>query len=259
MDGDVQRYLADLLDAARGVLGDNLVAAYAGGSLGLGDYRPGRSDVDVALVCAAPVTIERKRQLVSRLRHEAVPCPARGLELVLYRRTVAESGTPEPGFEVELNTGPRMAFRATYDGNDRPAADGRFWYGLDRSILRQSGHRLLGPPPAEVFTEPAQLRALLIDALTWWLARPTPAGDEPAPGAEEAVLGACRSLVRFRHAVWLSKVAAGRRLLDDGPSPVIERSVQARDGGTPPTGPEARALQHRVRDEIAAAPASDLP
>ena len=73
---------------------------------------------------------------------------------------------------------------------------------------------------------PADLRALLVEALTWWLALPTPAGDEPAPGAEDAVLGACRSLVKVRHGVWLSKVAAGRRLADAGVDrPYLDRTI----------------------------------
>ena len=254
MDSDVQRYLADLIDAARDVLGDNLIAAYAAGSVAMDAYQADRSDVDVVLICEDPLPLEQKRRLVSTLRHEVLPCPARGLELVVYQRTVAQSGTPEPGFEVELNTGSRMPFRVTYGGDDRPAADGRFWYALDRSILHQSGHRLFGPPAADMFTDlsPAQVRALLIDALTWWLAQPMPAGDGPVSGSEDAVLGACRSLVKFRYGVWLSKIAAGRRLLDDCPSPLIDRCIQARHGGAPPTGSEARAFQLQVLNEISA-------
>ncbi|WBB68559.1 nucleotidyltransferase domain-containing protein [Micromonospora sp. WMMD812] len=254
MDSDVRRYLADLVAVARTVLGDDLVGAYAAGSVGLGAYQPGRSDVDVALVCADRLPAGAKRDLVAGLRHEALPCPARGLELVVYRRSVAASGTPEPGFEVELNTGAGMAFRATYAPGDRPAADGLFWYALDRSILHQSGYALLGPSAAEVFADvaPADLRRLLVDALSWWLALPTPQGDEPAAGAEDAVLGACRSLVRFRHGPWLAKTAAGQRLLDEGHagSTVIGRSIAARRGGPPPSGPQARAFQQQVLDEI---------
>ncbi len=254
MDG-VRRYLADLVAAARGVLGDDLVGAYAAGSLALAAYVPGRSDVDVALVSAGALDLDRKRALVARLRHEALPCPARGLELVAYRRDVAASGTPEPGYEVELNGGARMPFLATYDPADRPAADGRFWYGLDRSILHQSGRVLLGPPAPQVFADltPADLRRLLVDALTWWMAVPTPAGDEPAPGAEDAVLGACRSLVRVRDGVWLSKAAAGERLVaaGDPAAPLLTQALVARRGGTPPSGPAARAFQARVRAEIA--------
>ncbi|MFG3558852.1 nucleotidyltransferase domain-containing protein [Micromonospora sp. NPDC047557] len=255
MDSALRRYLDDLVDTARDVLGGDLVGAYAAGSVGLGAYQAGRSDVDVALVCAGPLTEAVKRTLVARLRHEALPCPARGLELVVYQRAVAAAGSPEPGFEVELNTGRAMPFRSTLDPTDRPSADGRFWYGLDRSILHQSGAALLGPPAAEVFADltPADLRRLLIEALTWWLALPTPPGDRPAPGAEDAVLGACRSLVRHRDGEWLSKVAAGRRLVDTGdPAEVIPLAIAARHGGPPPTGAQARAFQERVRAEVAA-------
>ncbi|MFG1649515.1 nucleotidyltransferase domain-containing protein [Micromonospora sp. NPDC049275] len=254
MDSALRRYLDDLVDTARDVLGGDLVGAYAAGSVGLGAYQAGRSDVDVALVCAGPLTEAAKVALVARLRHEALPCPARGLELVVYRRAVAAAGSPEPGFEVELNTGQAMPFRRTLDPADRPPSDGRFWYALDRSILHQSGLALAGPPAGEVFADltPADRRRLLIEALTWWLALPTPPGERPAPGAEDAVLGACRSLVCHRDGVWLSKVAAGRRLVDTGdPAEVIRRAIAARHGGPPPTGTQARAFQERVRAEIA--------
>ncbi|MFG2054421.1 nucleotidyltransferase domain-containing protein [Micromonospora sp. NPDC048930] len=255
MDEEVRDYLAALVDTARAVLGDDLVGAYAAGSVGLGAYQPGRSDVDVALVVDRPVAGPAKRALVARLRHESLRCPARGLELVVYRREVAASGTPDPGFEVELNTGATMPFRATYDPADRPAADGRFWYALDRSILRQSGLALLGPPASEVFADPApaDLRRLLVTALDWWLALPTPEGDAPAPGTEDAVLGACRSLVRARTGTWLGKVDAGRWLVERGwHADLIGRAVAARRGGPAPSGPEARAFQRWVRAEVAA-------
>jgi hypothetical protein len=112
--------------------------------------------------------------------------------LVLYRQQTARCGTARPGFELELNSGPKMAFRATYSAEERPAADGMIWYALDRSILRQSGVALLGPAAKDMFAEiaPPDLRQLLIDALSWWLERPAAIGNQPAPGAEDAVLGA---------------------------------------------------------------------
>ena len=262
MDSTLERYLKELVEAARDALGDNLSAAYAAGSVGLGAYEPGRSDVDVALVCEDAVELPLKDALVDRLRHEALPCPARGLELVLYRRAVVQTGTLEPGFELELNTGAGMDFRATYAGDERPVADGRFWYALDRSILHQSGYVIVGPPASEMFADlsATDIRALMVDALRWWLALPTPSGDEPAPGADDAVLGACRSLVRFRHGVWLSKGAAGRRLRDAGTaSGLVERCLRARLDGPPPSGREARAFQQQVLDEILASPQIERP
>ncbi|MEU1889044.1 nucleotidyltransferase domain-containing protein [Micromonospora sp. WMMD987] len=255
MDPVVRRYLADLLTVVRDVLGPDLVGVYAAGSVALDAYQPGRSDVDVAVVCRDTLPRRTREDLVARLRHEALPCPARGLELVAYARTVAGSGTPEPGFEVELNTGPRMPFRATFAPGDRPAADGRFWYGLDRSILHQRGRTLTGPPAGEVFGElsPGDVRDLLVAALRWWLERSAPPGDGTVPATVDAVLGACRALVRVHDGDWLSKVAAGRRIIALGRDPeLVRRCVDARAGGPPPDGTAARAFQQRVLDEIAA-------
>ena len=173
--------------------------------------------------------------------------PARGLELVVYTQDAAASGTPDPAFEVELNTGSGMSFRATYDPADRPAADGLFWYALDRSILAGTHGSLLGPPADAAFADvsDADLRALLVDALSWWLRLP----GEPV----DAVLGACRSLVRVRDGRWLPKVAAAQRLLETGyqPADVLTAAIAARLGtGSPPTGSAARAVQRAVRSEI---------
>jgi hypothetical protein len=249
VDADVARYLDDLTGAARAVLGDGLTGVYAAGSVALDAYTPGRSDVDVALVCAAPLPLETRHALVAALRHETLRCPARGLELVVYTRAAARSGTPEPAFEVELNTGARMDFRATYAPADRPAADGRFWYALDRSILHQSGLARHGEPAGDAFGEiaPHDLRVLLAEALAWWLAL-------PGPASEDAVLGACRSLSRLRHGRWLDKTAAGRRIIaDDGdPGGLIARCIAARAGGPPPGGDEARAFQRRALAEVRA-------
>lgn len=190
---------------------------------------------------------EVKHALVDALRHESLAVPARGLELVVYTRAAAASGTADPAFEVELNTGPGMAFRATYDPADRPAADGLFWYALDRSILAGTHRSLLGPPADGVFADvsDADLRGLLVDALTWWLRLP---GDPV-----DAVLGACRSLVRVRDGRWLHKVAAAERLLETGyqPADVLTAAIAARLGtGSPPTGSAARAVQRAMRSEI---------
>jgi predicted nucleotidyltransferase len=203
----VERYLRALVDEARTVLGEELAGVYAAGSVALDAFQPGRSDIDIALVCRSELPALSKDQLVQRLRHEVLECPARGLELVVYRREVAMSGTAEPGFELELNTGACMDFRVTLQPEDRPVEDGLFWYGVDRSILHQSGLPLLGPPASETFADlaPGDLRDLLVTSLRWWIALPTLSDDHPAPGAEDAVLGACRAPVRHRSQRWLPK------------------------------------------------------
>ena len=250
----VGRYLQDLTDVARGVLGGDLVGVYAAGSLALDAFDPARSDIDVAVVSCDALETADKRTLVQSLRHEVFPCPARGLELVAYRRDVAGSGRPDAAFEVELNTGPDMEFRATERPEDRPEEDGSFWYGLDRDILHAHGAAISGPPAAEVFAGLAadDVRALLLDSLAWWRRR-TPPHRTPTPGAEEAVLGACRALVRHRSGTWVAKVESARRLLsdDDAPTDLLRQSIRARAGGPPPSGSDARAFQEQVRLELA--------
>lgn len=100
---------------------------------------------------------------------------------MVYTVATAQSGTAKPGFELELNDGPAMAFRQSFQPADRPAADGMFWYGLDRSILHQSGRVLAGPPTSDAFAElpPDELRSLLIDSLHWWMALPGQADVRP--------------------------------------------------------------------------------
>ncbi|MEU4690462.1 nucleotidyltransferase domain-containing protein [Actinoplanes sp. NPDC023714] len=256
MSEEINGYLTAVSDTARAVLAGNFVGAYAAGSLALDAFQPGRSDVDIALLCRDPLSDAVKRELIARLRHSALPCPARGLELVVYTEAVARSGTREPGFELELNDGPAMDFRQTLRPADRPAADGAFWYGLDRSILHQSGRALAGPPAAEAFADLSaqDVRSLLIDSLHWWMALPTPANDDPAAGADDAVLGACRALVRCRDGIWLSKIDAGRHLISTGyqPTEVIEQSIAARSGEPSPSGPQSRAFQRGVLEEISA-------
>ncbi len=242
-DSDVEPYLEAVVEAAREVLGTDFVGAYAAGSLALDAFHPGRSDIDIALLCRNPLREAVKRELIARLRHNALPCPARGLELVVYTVATAHSGTGKPGFELELNDGPDMAFRQTFRPADRPAADGTFWYGLDRSVLHQSGRVLAGPPASEAFAElpPDELRSLLTDSLHWWMALSGQSDDRSAAGADDAVLGACRALVRYRYGRWLSKVDAGRRILGAGdqPTEAIEQSIAARCGG-----PHPRAGKH---------------
>lgn len=201
----MEAYLTAVVDEARAVLGDNLVGAYVGGSIALDGFLPGESDVDLALVVRDPLTDLVKHALVSRLRHEALPCPARGLELVVYRADVAASGTTAPAFELELNSGRGIEFRSTYRPEDRPHEDGSFWYALDRSVLREHGVALSGPPAWEVFGEVPDLHLLLTESVRWHLTH------APLDG----VLAAHRALARMRTGRWVSKVEVARQVLED--------------------------------------------
>lgn len=106
-------YLAALPGGLRELLGVDLVGVYLGGSLALGGYDPARSDVDVAVVCRGPVSDRTKREIAAALRHDSLPCPARGLELVVYPESTVRRATRDAGYVLNLNTGRSMPFHVS--------------------------------------------------------------------------------------------------------------------------------------------------
>ena len=201
----VDDYLAELARRMQAVLGDDLVAVYAGGSYALGAYEQGRSDIDVTAVVADALDTATKDELVEALRHEALPCPARGLELVVYPLATARSGTGEPGFELNLNTGEGMDFRVDHEPGDIED----FWFAIDRSILREHGKPLLGPPPAELFSPIPRdtIATLLAESMRWHR------GDD----STDAVLNTARSQHFLDTGHWISKQEARMRLDEAAP------------------------------------------
>jgi hypothetical protein len=223
-------YLKELARRARAVLGDELVGVYAGGSIALDAYREGRSDADVAVVVRSPPTRAAKDAIVAALRHESLPCPARGLELVVYRLGASE-------FELNLNTGERMPFRVDYEPD--PAES--HWFAIDRAILRGRGVPILGPPPEEVFDAlpREELLPIVAQSLRWHL------GGEAQP--DDAVLNACRSLRYARTGEWTSKTDAARWALEHVDDTDIVRSAL---GGAPIDSGRAAAFVSHVLERL---------
>ena len=216
-------YLDELVVRLHAILGGNLVGVYAGGSWALGGYEPPGSDLDVAVVVHQPLSGEATERMVTSLRHEAFPCPARGLELVLYTKESAASATPEPGFELNLNTGAGLTFRADRE----PQPGERHWFAIDRSVLAQHGLPLFGPPAAEVFSPvaPEDLRPVLADVLRWYL--------REAPEGEDAVLNAGRSVRFMRDGIWEPKPALRTWAVEQQGTheEILSRAIAELEGG----------------------------
>jgi hypothetical protein len=229
-----ERYLSELVALTRGVLGDRLVGAYVGGSYALGAYERGRSDLDVALVVPGRLGPAEQDALVGALRHESLPCPARGLELVVYTDEAAASPAVAADFELNLNTGAGMRFRA--DAEPDPAEE--HWFAIDRAILRDHALALAGPPPAEVFglIPRARLLPVLAEAIRWY------AEGEDAE-ADDTVLNAARALCYAETGTWASKPEAGAWALAHAPGGgVVAAALAARAGGAPVDLAAARAF-----------------
>ena len=201
----VAEYHRELTERLRAILGDRLVGVYASGSFGLDDFDGHRSDLDVFAVCRGAVTKDEKHAIVAQLREEALPCPARGLEFVLYPEASARVASDEAGFVLNLNTGPQIGFRV----DEEPGAVERHWFPIDRAIVRTSGVALAGPEPRQLFSPipRALLLPVVCEALDWHRV-PGNCGDD------DAVLNACRSLRWLREDVWSSKSDAGAWALE---------------------------------------------
>ena len=204
-------YLDQLVARLHIALGEDLVGVYAGGSLALGGYAERRSDVDVAAVTRRALSEGNKGEIVASVRHESLPCPARGVELVVYTANAVGTPTPEAGYELNLNTGREMRFHVSYAPGDGQA---EHWYGIDRAVVREHGRALLGPPAARLFAAAPRsiLLALLAESVRW---------HEQAGAArdDDAVLNACRALRFAAEGRWSSKQDAGdwaRERLADG-------------------------------------------
>ena len=232
-------YLAELVDRLRAVAGERLVGAWLVGSAALGDFDPARSDLDVQAVTAERLSRVERRLIVETASHEALPCPVRGLELVLYAR----EELMVPAYELNLNTGPRMERRVSYDAGEEP----RFWFVLDLAISREHGIPLAGPPSRDVIPELPRATVLeaLREALTWYAGE---GGDEA-----QTVLAACRAWAWASDGVWRSKGEAADwargRMADPDP---VDRALAHRDDPAAPP-PSAREREALVSCALAAA------
>jgi hypothetical protein len=216
-------YLDELVLRLQGILGGKLVGVYAGGSWALGGYEPPGSDLDVAVVVKEPLAEDTAERIVASLRHEAFPCPARGLELVVYTQESAASPTTKAGFELNLNTGAGLTFRADRE----PQPGERHWFAIDRSVLAEHGVALFGPPPADAVApvDRDDLRPLLADVLRWY--------QREAPQTEDALLNAGRSLRFMRDGIWLPKPAL-RKWAAEQPgtnAEILSRAIAELEGG----------------------------
>ena len=159
VEDDVARFGRGVAASLRALLGTDLVGAWFVGSIALGGYVPGESDIDVVAVSPEHVAEEMKAAIARDLLELAARCPARGLELTLYRREVAASPPRDADFEVNVNGGPRMATSVHLDARAEPG----FWYVLDRAIAHRCGVAISGAPAREVFADAS--RQALLDAM----------------------------------------------------------------------------------------------
>jgi hypothetical protein len=164
-------------------LGGDLVGVYFVGSVALGGYVPGESDIDIAAVSSAALTDPQRQSVASAVVEASAVCPARGMEFTLYRREIAGSRPAGADFEVNANAGPRMPTAVHMDATVEPGV----WYVLDRAIAHQSGVAISGPPARRIFADVPRSTLLeaMYESMAWHRAH-----EKATP---YSVLNACRA------------------------------------------------------------------
>lgn len=162
---EIVAYGREVVASLQGALGAPLDGAYCVGSIALGGYVAGESDLDIVAVSAHAIPAQAKPSIAEAVLDTTMSCPARGLELTLYRRDVAGSSPVAADFELNVNGGPRMARVVHLESRTEPG----FWYVIDRAIAHQCGVVICGGPPAEVFAEVSRRTLLdaMIESMRW--------------------------------------------------------------------------------------------
>ncbi|KAI9146988.1 Spectinomycin 9-adenylyltransferase [Paramyrothecium foliicola] len=219
---ELKPYLGDLVEQLKSCLADELIGVYLFGSASYDAYEHERSDVDVQAVVIRPLGTQEKQQVVRRLNHRALPCPARKLEFVIYAAGNVTPAKRHPIFELNFNTGPSEDDHVSLD----PAHESSHWFLLDIAMGRRNGRALFGPTATEVFA-PIPRRWVLeaiADSLEWHKANELTSVN--------SVLNACRSWQFVATDHFGSKLAGAEWALTQNDCPiVVKHAINARDSG----------------------------
>jgi streptomycin 3"-adenylyltransferase len=259
-DPEVQLYLDRVVSTLREHLGAELVGVYLHGSLAMGAFDPGRSDVDILAVCTGPLSPRRRVGLGNALA--VIPRPASGGDLEFSLVTAAAVGTASatPAFEVHVHTHDEPP---VLDGADRSGDEDLV---IHFAMARARGEVLLGPEPGELFAAPE--RASLIHAFLsdiGWARDSGAAGWEGHHLPELAstayrVLNAARSWRYLETGDLGSKVEGAMWLKRMDPDPDLHALLDAAlafQRGDVPDRPDDRAVNafvDRVEDMLRGSP-----
>ncbi len=222
--------LALLLREARAILGAEFVGLYLYGSLSLGDFMPGSSDVDFLIVTRAALPPTTQAALAALHARLAVGDLAYARKLEGWYFPLAALRRDDP------------AARVPTIGADWPfglGEPGAVWI-IERWVVRERGITVVGPPP-DTLIDPvaseelrAAVRALLRDF--WAQQLDGPDWLRTRDYQAFAILTMCRALHTIATGTVISKPAAAAWAsahLDPRWSPLIARALAWRHDTRP--------------------------
>lgn len=188
-----EQYAGRVAEEVRAVFGDRVNGVWLIGSLAHGGFGP-TSDVDIQAAVDRP-TRDEIQALVARIRHPILPCPAAGLEFVLYHVDVLAAPTPPLRWSLNLNGGPSREEKVSTD----PASESWHWFLLDLAIGRQTARTLYGEDIRNVVgpISQADQRAAIAESAAWHRRHPE--------GSLNQAANAARGLRFLRTGQWESK------------------------------------------------------
>lgn len=180
------------------------------GSLTLGGYVPGSSDIDLLVVIDQPLTDAQLAALIGVVAAVS-PRPPRSVDLRLVLRQVAAAPAPAPPMEAYIRIVPDLESGLHVEYRHPGERD----LVVEFSVCRAHGRSIRGSPPPELIGEVPQGWVLNVgDAqLADWEG----IGNDP-PNAQLTVLTACRIWRFAEEGYHCSKTAAGEWALKRDPS-----------------------------------------
>jgi len=181
LDETSERYRSRVVEAIAGEV--DVLASFVLGSGLVGGYRPGESDLDLAIVVDRPLEGASRRRAVERIA--GLELPGRRLELVVYVH-----GCQPPAFDLNL----------VVDGEGVHEAPDEYehWFVIDAAIAQE---RI--PEWSDYFDPVSEerTRAAVEESLAW---------SAQSSELEFARLNAARARHYLEHGEWISKAKEER-------------------------------------------------
>jgi hypothetical protein len=219
------------------VLGNRIVAAILHGSLTLGDFGPGRSDVDLLIVVEQALSVEEVRTLQEAIGPLRAAAPTR-VDLRIVTREVAASPTPDPVMEAYLTFGPGqpLIVETCVAGEPDLVVEFSMARAHGRSLVGADPRTIIGAVPSEWVVEVGDRQLAAWERLT-----------DDAAHAELMVLTTCRIWRFSAEGIHCSKTQAGSWALSRDPSlTAVDEALRQRRGD-----PQVRIGEEGIRRLIA--------
>jgi hypothetical protein len=190
-------YLRELTAQAISVFGERLTGVWLLGSGAYGGFGEG-SDLDVQAATETAPTPRELEALIDLIVPGLPTCPAAGLELVLYHRTVLAKPVPPLRWSLNLNGGPLRRISVSTN----PAGEPWHWFILDLAIGLDFSVTLHGTALTDVvgpIGRQVQLDAIK-ESMRWH--------QENEPNGPNHLGNAARALRYMETGEWGSKPAA---------------------------------------------------